>query len=301
MNENWARQKRELDSYNTFFSAIKGEVTGQGFHELGYRLVGRFLRIPDPRAGVEPSPDFLLYNGETLLLVEVKSGENISKRDIKQMKDSNVLSIESTQNYLDDTEIRSHGLDPDDLRYIQPCVVYYEDFIENECKPHEGCVESLNALAEEAAVLTQDKGSELKLESGDIFDPSLEAPIIEGIDLPQIPDKNVYLTEAVEKECLAFSICHDCVLNNMGKGRIKITAADVSEFYANRAIPFQRVSSALAFLANVGACRSLEEGVYEFTTAHISNIMKVEHHLRERNVDEWLGDDKPGQSSLQDF
>ena len=85
MNEDWSRQKRELDSYNTFFSAIKGEVTGQGFHDLGYRLVGRFLHVPDSRNDVEPSPDFLLYNGESLLLVEIKSGENIANRDIEQM------------------------------------------------------------------------------------------------------------------------------------------------------------------------------------------------------------------------
>jgi hypothetical protein len=301
MNEDWSRQKRELDSYNTFFSAIKGEVTGQGLHNLGYRLVGRFLHVPDSRNDVEPSPDFLLYNGETLLLVEVKSGENIATRDIEQMEDSNALSIEAAQNYLNNTEIRSRGLNPDELRHVQPCIVYYEDFIEEECKPYDGCVESLNELSGEAAVLTQDKGSDLRLESGEVADPSLEASLNDGIQLPQIPDKNVYLTEGVEKECLAFSICHDCVMNNMGKGRIRITAADVTEFYANREIPLHRVSSVLSFLDEVGACRRRDEGEYEFTAAHMSNIMEVEEQLRERNVDEWLGEEAPGQSSIHDF
>lgn len=301
MNEDWSRQKRELDSYNTFFSAIKGEVTGQGLHDLGYRLVGRFLHLPDSRTGVEPSPDFLLYDGETLLLVEVKSGENISNRDIQQIEDSNALSIEAAQDYLNDTEIRSRGLNPDELRYIQPCIIYYEDFIETECKPYDGCIESLNKLAEEAAVLTQDMGSELRLESGDVADASLKAALNDGINLPQIPDKNVYLTEGVEKECLAFSICHDCVQNNMGKGRIRITAADIAEFYANREIPLQRISSVLSFLDEVGACRRQNEGEYEFTTAHMSNIMGVEEQLRERNIDEWLGEETPSQRSLQDF
>lgn len=301
MNEDWSRQKRELDSYNTFFSAIKGEVTGQGFHDLGYRLVGRFLHVPDSRNDVEPSPDFLLYNGESLLLVEIKSGENIANRDIEQMKESNALSIEAAQDYLNDTEIRSRGLDPDKLRHVQTCIVYYEDFIEEECKPFDGCVESLNELAGEAAVLTQDKASELRLESGEVADQSLKAALRDGIALPRIPDKNVYLTEGVEKECLAFSICHDCVMNNMGKGRIRITAADVAEFYANREIPPRRVSRVLSFLHEVGACRRRDDGEYEFTTAHMSNIMEIEEKLRERNVDEWLGEEAPGQSSLGDF
>lgn len=301
MNEDWSRQKRELDSYNTFFSAIKGEVTGQGLHDLGYRLVGRFLHVPDSRTGVEPSPDFLLYNGETLLLVEVKSGKNISNRDIQQMEDSNALSIEAAQDYLEDTYIQSSALDPDELRYVQPCIVYYEDFIEDECKPYDACLESLEDLAQDAAVLTQDKGSELRLERGDVAEASLKAALNDGISLPQIPDKNVYLTEGVEKECLAFSICHDCVLNNMGKGRIRITAADVTEFYANREIPLQRVSSVLSFLDEMGACRQRDQGEYEFTTAHMSNIMEVEEHLREQNIDRWLGEDVSGQSSLRDF
>jgi hypothetical protein len=301
MNEDWYRQKRELDSYNTFFSAIKGEVTGQGLHDLGYRLVGRFLHIPDPRTGVEPSPDFLLYNGETLLLVEVKSGKNISNRDIQQIEDSNALSIEAAQDYLNDTEIQSSGLNPDELRHVQPCIIYYEDFIEDECKPYDGCLESLNELAKEAAVLTQDKGSELRLERGEVADASLEAALKEGISLPQIPDKNVYLTEGVEKECLAFSICHDCVQNNMGKGRIMITATDVTEFYAKREIPLQRVSSVLSFLDEAGACRKRDEGEYEFTTAHMSNIMGVEEKLRDQNIDKWLGEEVTGQSSLRDF
>lgn len=301
MNEDWIRQKRELDSYNTFFSALKGEVTGQGLHDLGYRLVGRFLQVPDSRTGVEPSPDFLLYNGEILLLVEVKSGENISDRDLQQMEDSNALSIEAAQDYLNDTEIRSRGLDPDELGYVQPCIVYYEDFIEDECKPYDGCVESLNELAREAAVLTQDKGSELRLETGDIADLSLEAALDDGISVPQIPDKNVYLTEGVEKECLAFSICHDCVQNNMGKGRIRITPTDVTEFYANREIPLQRISRVLSFLDEVGACRRRDTEEYEFTTAHMSNIMDIEEILRERNVVEWLGEEAFGQSSLEDY
>lgn len=85
MVREWARQKRKLDSYNTFFAAVKGEVTGEGLYDLGYQLVSCFQNISDSRNNVTASPDFVLFNSETLLLVEIKSGENITDRDIQQM------------------------------------------------------------------------------------------------------------------------------------------------------------------------------------------------------------------------
>lgn len=300
MNEEWERQKRELDSYNTFFSAFKGEVTGQGLHDYGYRLVGRFLTIPDFRNDVEASPDFVLFNGETLLLTEVKSGENISRRDISQMEACAELSIEAAQDYLSDTEIRSPGYEPTGLQYIQPCIIYYEDFIE-ECKTYDACEEALTELMEYSAVLTQDKGSALRLEGGVVVDDDLKAILSDGIPLPQIPDKNVYLTEGIEKECLAVSICYDCVQNNMGKGRLTVSAADIMEYYANREIPMQRISDVLRFLDEVGACRETDDGEYEFTTGHLSNIMGVEENFEENLVDDWLEGEVDTQKSLTDF
>ncbi len=300
MDGEWERQKRELDSYNTFFSAIKGDVTGHGFRDHGFRLVGRFLTIPDPRNDVEASPDFVLFDGETLLLAEVKSGENISERDISQMEACAQLGIEAVQDYLSDTEIRSEGYEPTGLRHIQPCIIYYEDFIE-ECKTHDACEEALSELEEHTAVLTQDKGSTLQLEGGLVVNEDLEEILSNGIPVPQLPDKNVYLTEGIEKECLAVSICYDCVQNNMGKGRLTISEVDVMEHYANREIPLQRISDVLRFLDEVGACRETDDGKYAFTTGHLGNIVGVEDNFGENLVDEWLEGDVAAQKSLTDF
>ena len=300
MVREWARQKRELDSYNTFFAAIKGEVTGEGLYDLGYRLVGCFQNISDSRNNVTASPDFVLFNGETLLLVEIKSGENITDRDIQQMVDCGGVSIEAAQNHLADTEIRSEGYDPNGLRHIQPCIVYYENFIE-ECKTYAECLDMLDELKEIAAVLTQDKGSSLERDGGTVVDDDLENALIEGIQLPKLPDKNIHLTEGAEKECLAFSICYDCVQNNMGKGRVTISTADVMEYYSNREILPQKISSVLHFLDEFGACREIEDGEYEFTTGHMRNIMRIEEQIDEKRVDEWLGEETQMQKSLSDY
>lgn len=300
MSGEWPRQKRELDSYNTFFAAIKGEIAGHGLRDLGYRVVGRFLTIPDRRNGIEASPDFVLFNGATLLLVEVKSGENISRRHVEQMKACSELSLEATREYLRETEIRSKGYEPAGLKTVQPCIVYYEDFIER-CKSNPGCKEALLELKEYTAILTQDKGSTLQLESGMVNDRELKGALSDGIALPQLPDKNVYLTEGIEKECLAFSISFDYVLNNLGKGRLVVSLADIAEAYANREIPLQRIREVLRFLEELGACRETETGDYEFTTAHSRNIMKVEAELMKQLVDEALDEDPDAQASLADF
>ena len=300
MNEQWERQKRELDSYNTFFAAIKGEITGEGFRDLGYRFVGRFLSIPDRRNNIEVEPDFVLFDGTTLLTVEVKSGTNIDTRTIEQLQDCTELSIEAAQSYLTDVEWNNPEFDPKELERIQPCIVYYDEFID-DCKTHPSCADALNELKDYAMVLTQQKGGLLKFEGGLVVENVLKDALTEGFELPEAPDKNVYLTEGIEPECLAFSICQDCVVNNMGQGRLTLSASGVRERYQNREIPMNRVQTVLRFLEEMGACRETDSGEYEFTQAHLSTIFSVQEKLATKPVSEWLDGESNGQAELDDF
>lgn len=300
MNKQWERQKLEIDSYNTFYAAIKGEITGEGLLDLGYRLVGRFLTISDSRNDIEAEPDFVLYDGSTLLLVEVKSGNNISNRTIEQMERCDDLSIEAAQDFLKETSFSDPDLDPNDLRKIQPCIVYYNEAVE-ECREHKSCVEALNELGEHAAVLTQEKGDSLQLDSGRIVDEELETALSSGLQLPEAPDKSVYLTEGVELECLAFSVCHDCVVNNMAHGRLSLSPSGVRDRYQNRAIPMDRVRTVLRFLDEIGACRNTDDAEYEFTQSHLRTIVSVQEYLADKPVEEWIDDDSDSQSGLDDF
>lgn len=300
MNEQWERQKREIDSYNTFFAAIKGEITGEGLRDLDYRLVGTFLRIPDNRRDIKAEPDFVLFDGTTLLLVEVKSGSNINDGDIEQMERCAGISVEAAQDFLKDTSFRHSGHDPNELRTIQPCIVYLKETIE-DCRDHPSCVESLEELEEQAAVLTQEKGDQLRLEGGVIAADDFKSAISNGIALPEAPAKNVYLNEQVEAEALAFSVCHDCVVNNMAHGRLTLTPSGIRERYRNRELPMRRVDAVLRFLDEVGACREIDDKEYEFTDAHMTAVLSIEEKLKEKPVCEWVEEEQIPQAGLDEF
>ncbi|MFC7248234.1 hypothetical protein ACFQO7_37740, partial [Catellatospora aurea] len=231
MTERWVRQKREVDSYNVFFNAFKGYNPSESLYDLGYRLVGSFVEITDSRQDITAEPDFVLYNDDTLLLVEIKSGSNINSRDINQMERTASISIESAVEWLRDADMTASGYNPNSLTNIEPAIVYYKDFIE-DCRSSTGCANALSEIAEHASVLSQEKGGSLVLEEGEIADANLRTRLESGIPIPVTVDKNVYLTENVGREILAFSIVHDTVLNSIGKdSELAIEAEDIVERY----------------------------------------------------------------------
>lgn len=109
MTEEWERQKREIDSYNVFFSALKGRSGTPCLFNLGYRLVGVFMRISDNRQRIVAEPDIVLYNGEKLLLVEIKSGTNIDQRAMDQLESASRISIEAGQTFLQDADLEQYN------------------------------------------------------------------------------------------------------------------------------------------------------------------------------------------------
>jgi len=80
----WERQKKEIEAYNLFLSAFKGVTDENGFLQNGFELPGLFPTIEG--RDVEAQPDFVLYDGEILLLVEVKQGDNFEERHISQIE-----------------------------------------------------------------------------------------------------------------------------------------------------------------------------------------------------------------------
>lgn len=156
MIDHWKKQRREVDSYNVFFSAFKGAASSKGLLDLGYKQVGFFLEISDSRQGVECEPDMVFYDSTNLLLVEVKSGRNVNQRAIEQMERCDALSVEAASNFLSDAEVADMGIDPNSLSNIEPVVVYYADVME-ECQESDGCRSQLDTLADHGSVLSQAK------------------------------------------------------------------------------------------------------------------------------------------------
>jgi hypothetical protein len=299
MTEQWERQQREIDSYNVFFSAFKRSDNGDSLFDLDYRLAGMFVEIPDPRNDVVAEPDFVLFNGSTLLLTEVKSGRNINPRDVRQMEGYSDLSIEAAIEWLRDADLQETGYDPNGLTNIEQTIVYYHDFIE-ECRDSSGCAEALSELANHCAVLSQEKGGHLQLEAGDIGNPALSDLLNTGISIPTLVDKHIYVTENVDREVLAYSIVHDTVLNSIGKDEeIAIDGDDIVDRYRHRQIPRGKLNDALAFLRQIDAC-VLKAEQYVFRASNISQIMGIGEWLEETTVTDFLSEEEAeeGQSTL---
>lgn len=299
MTEQWNKQRREVDSYNVFFSAFKGTNSSDGLRDLGYKQVGYFLEVEDTRQGVECEPDMMFYDGTNLLLVEIKSGRNVTPRATTQMERCDTLSIESASDFLSDAEVDAMGLDPNDLTNIEPVIVYYEDVME-ECLESEGCRDELDNLSEHGSVLSQSKGGEVTAVKDSFESLTLSEIFSDGIELPALPETKFYLTENVNREILAYSIAHDAVLPNLSReSRITISPEDVIDRYRHRQIPLDKLADSLRFLSEIGACAGNGDGTYTFSKSRVSNLMSVESKLRQTRVLDFIQSQGSVQRTLE--
>lgn len=294
----WERQKKEIESYNTFFSAIVGRAAGKGLIDIGFVEIGKFVQISDPRNNIESEPDFVLYDGGTLLLVEVKSGNNIEERHIDQVKEYNKISIEAAEEFLKDADAKQKGFDDLAVEKIEGCIVYPHSCIE-QCEMSEECMNLLEELSNQAAILTQDRDSELKLEKGGFETNELTDILSSGIETPINPKKEVLLTEGIEVECLSVSICIDNVASRLNNGEVKMTPGEISNLYSQRKTELSDIRAALEFLRQIGACVK-PESEYIFRKSFLSEIMKVSEVLQENDVREYV-EDQDGQKGLDQF
>lgn len=293
----WKRQKKEINSYNLFLTAITGSNTTPGLSDHGIRLVDPFLELEDSHNDVTVDPDFTLYNKETLLLIEIKSGENISQSHITQMDRYSQVSLEAAENFLADTDVS----DVSSLERVEFSIVYREDFIEQCRNEWENCAEMLVQVEDKCPVLTQKKGSRLQLNSSTSFDDTqLNEVLTDGVDLPKVPRRDILLSENAEKESLAVSICQDIALNNL-VGRFAVTPIEIRNFYGQRPnLDLDRIRRTLNYLHHIGAC-SVEDGEYVFTEHHEDEIIGIESNVREKRVEEALSDIEEEQAGLADF
>ncbi|MDZ7849424.1 MAG: hypothetical protein U5K70_00940 [Halodesulfurarchaeum sp.] len=296
----WERQKREIDFYNVFHSALAGEPGGSGLIDYGYRLLGPFMPLQDNQNSVEVEPDISIFDGETLFLLELKSGSNISANHLEQMDDYSKVGLEAAEGFLDDTGVS----DRKSVERIDFSIVYRKELIE-KCRMGRlgNCLERLKSLRQKTAILTQEKGKRLKKEGGvELADSNLERILNNGISLPRVPERVFHLSENMEKESIAFSICHDIVINNL-VGRFTLTPVQVSNFYGpHRSPPVDRIKTTMDYLNEIGACTyNQEEGEYLFTEHHEEEILNIESHLRSQRVEETLSGSDDGQAELVEF
>lgn len=290
--DHWERQRREIDSYNVFYSAFHGVNGGRTLKDLGFRRPLRFPEINIRGQSKDAEPDIAVYNDSTLLLAEVKSGGNVGERAVKQMQRCANVTIEDAEGYLKDSKMADYGLDPNSLSTIDPCIVFFEDQFHADIEGDPRDEQDLKSITDDfnCPILTQNRDDRLDIERGSFEDAELNSLLNTGVSLPKIPPQTVFLNEGIEKECLAMSICHDHVLRDLKNGRVVLTPEAVEDLYPMRAVGYRDIQEVLQFLSEVGACRESEDGEFIFEQAHEENIFQVEEEVSEQRVDDFLDD-----------
>lgn len=288
------RQLREKQTYNLFYSSITGRAS-PCLADHGWRVPIKFGEIDDTYADVVARPDFVLYDGDICLLVEVKSGDNIRDRDIDQMRRCNQLTIDGVEEELEDADVQDKTPYDGDVQRIDRCIVYqdiHEEWIEQCRTEWENCQEKLEEMEDEAAILTQDFGGELRRLAGEFNSGRLQHRFDEGIELPENPKEEFVLTEQMEQEILAIAICGIWGEQAVGyEDPVRVNVNQIRDYFAPTFnVPPDRVNRVLYYLTEIGACDYVEDLTYEFTRDHLSEVLNIIQSVRDERVADVLED-----------
>ena len=288
------RQLREKQTYNLFYSALTARAS-PCLADHGWRVPIKFGEINDPYSGVVARPDFVLYDGDTCLLVEVKSGNNIRDRDIAQMERCNQLTIDGVEEELEAADVQDKTPYDGEVRTIDRCIVYHdidEAWVEQCREEWDNCRDQLEQLEQEAAVLTQDFGGTLRLVAGQFESGRLQHRFDEGVELPENPKEEFVLTEQMEKEILAIAICGIWGEQAVGYGDpVEVNVNQIRDHFAPTFnVPPKRVNRVLYYLTKIGACDHVEDLTYEFSRGYISEVLSIVQTVRGERVEEVLND-----------
>jgi hypothetical protein len=288
------RQLREKQTYNLFYSSLTSRAS-PCLTDHGWRVPIIFGEINDPYADVSVRPDFVLYDGDTCLLVEIKSGNNIRDRDITQMERCNQLTIDGVEEELAAANVQESTPYEGEVQTIDRCIVYHdidEEWVEKCRNEWESCQKQLERLEQEAAILTQDFGGSLRRVAGEFRSGRLQHRFDNGIELPENPKEEFVLTEQMEKEILAIAICGIWGEQAVGYDNpVEVNVNQIRDHFAPTFnVPPDRVNRVLYYLTEINACNHVEDLTYEFSRNHISEVLSITQTVRNARVEEVLDD-----------
>lgn len=290
---NGERQRREINTYNLFYSAITAR-SDPSLAAHGVRIPMMFPVIENRTEGVRAEPDFVLYDGSTCVLAEIKSGNNISDRHVEQVNECARVGIETAEDALKDAQISKKTVHDGTVTAVEPVIVYQdidEEYVAELKNESESFSESLESLSQHAVVMTQDYGGELRVLDGEFNnDGNLQALFEQGVELPENPPDEILLTEGMEHEILAIAICdiwgEQAVDHEEG---VVVTRTEVRDYFAPRHnVGLSDLDLVFKFLDEFGACDRVENHQYEFTIDHIDAILQVEPCLMNESVEDYL-------------
>ena len=306
----WERQRGELEAYNTFYSSFTGRASDESFSDHGYFIRGLFATVRRA-GGTDADPDFVLYDGETLILVEVKQGNNIEPRHVDQLKACTGVSITEAEDYLRANQAAEETPYDGRVSSVEACIVYSgldEEYIEEWRGESDAFTEQLEDLESVAPVLGQQPGDKLRVLTGGFDSSALQAWLSEGIEVPQNPKKQFFLTDGLEMESLAVSICQLWGERAVkGSDGVVVGVSDVRERFDYRPPSIPDIADVFQMLEHIGACDQADtDREYIFEPKHMSEILNIERTVDEKPANQYLQEARAGsssedQSGLSDF
>lgn len=299
------RQRREVNSYNVFYSSVTDRADPP-LSEHGVRVPIFFPRIEDHRNDVTAEPDFVLYDGETVLLVEVKSGNNVDQRHVDQVRRNDAIDIQTAEETLHSAQVRERTEHNGEVFAVETAIVYQdldEAYVETAREASEQFRSVLRKLTEYGIVMTQGRGERLRPVAGAFeSDGTVQRLLSDGVTLPTNPPDQILLTENMECEILAIAIADiwgEAALDS-DNGET-VSRNEVRDYFAPRHnVRLDDLTLAFDFLTKYGACECVDpdEHRYEFRREHVQRVLSVESVLMEQTVEEYLHGSE--QSTLSD-
>lgn len=284
----WSRQKKEIDAYNTFLSAYHSRGSYHGFSELGYAVTNQFPVVKDQYAGVTAEPDFLLHDDSTAILVEIKQGDNFNPEHVEQLERSNEVTIEKLEEFLDQSDVEGRFGFNGTVYDIETCIVYDgidEAYIDNCRTEWEDCRAMLEQVEAEAPVLAQERGGRLRVVAGSFDQDHIQSWLSYGIKLPETPRVTVSMTDQLERESIAATICHVWGFR-ASEGPVSVTALEVRSEFKARELRTGQVNDAFDLLVDLGACEQIGDREYEFRPEHLDVVTDIDTYLSEAETDD---------------
>lgn len=294
-NASWERQRKELRAYNTFYSAFTGRASDISFSDKGFYIRGLFVTIPSIE-GEDVDADFVLYDGDTVLIAEIKSGNNFNEGDIDQMRRASNLSIEAAEKFLDNNatsqETPYEGL----VERVEPCIVYsgiHEAYVANCRENWPDCRSNLEQLEALSPVLAQGRGGTLRVVAGEFENRALDRWLNNGIDLPKNPKTEFFLTDGMERESIGAAICGVWGQRAVkGSEEVTVTLSDVRSHFDYRPLPIERVAETLRILDHIGACERNDEKrsdrCYVFKPNYMETVLNIGSIFDKKSAEQYL-------------
>ena len=282
----WPRQKGEIDAYNAFLSAYQSRRSYHGFSVRGYRLTNYFPTLDNRYTDEAIEPDFTLYDGETLILAEIKQGNNIDPHDIKQTEKLDGVTIDAAEEFMDKVDVDRFGLSGD-VYSVEP-LIYYDgidsDYIESCRTEWEDCREKLLDLEQYCPVLGREGERRLQLLAGSFDSQDLTDWLEYGIKMSETPRVSVSMTDGLEIESVAVSICNIWGQRAVSEP-INVDISQLRKHFNYRSLEPGRVENAFKLIDELGAGDHEKQRELIFRPKHMPAILNIETLISQRSGD----------------